>query len=55
MTMAQHTEARLESMIDGGGAGVGSRQNFGSVTAQGKKNSSIRVKGPQMTSSARLY
>jgi hypothetical protein len=44
-TVAQHAEAQLESMDDDGGAGAGSRQNFGSVTAQGKKNSRVRVKG----------
>jgi hypothetical protein len=35
--VAQHAKARSGSMDDGGGAGAGSRQNFGSVTAQGKK------------------
>jgi hypothetical protein len=29
---------------DGRGVGAGSRQNFGSITAQGKKNSRVRVK-----------
>jgi hypothetical protein len=45
MTAAQHAEAQSESMDDDGGAGVGSGQNFGSVMAQGKKNSEVRVKG----------
>jgi hypothetical protein len=43
--VAQHAEVQLESMDDDGGAGVGSRQNFGSIMAQGKKNSRVRVKG----------
>jgi hypothetical protein len=45
MMVAQHAEARSEPIDDGGGAGEGSRQNFGSVIAQGNKNSEVRIKG----------
>jgi hypothetical protein len=37
MIAVQHTKARLKSIDHGGCVGAGSRQNFGSVTAQGKK------------------
>jgi hypothetical protein len=43
--VAQHMEAQSESTDDSGSSGVGSRQNFGSITAQGKENSGVRVKG----------
>jgi hypothetical protein len=44
-TVAQHAEAQLEPMDDDGGAGAGSRQNFGSVTAQGKKTPGLGLRG----------